>query len=186
MCQRKIGGHSTCIYGFNYQRVWFAHLNSCCQQSRVQQRTNPPQQAAYQHDSNLSEIQRMTWMRLPKCHSQRAVELFCNVLFFLTVLFVSIRNSTAPWHAQIYTKWHSNVCNSSPEKSKCTVLVPKTAVMVWLHLAQLGICFYAGLGELRAFEVGMSDNCWCSIMPPSTLLEEYECEQNVVFCMDLH
>ena len=39
----------------DYCRVmaWFAHLDGCCQQSRIQQGTNPTQQAAYQHDSSI-------------------------------------------------------------------------------------------------------------------------------------
>ena len=33
--------------------AWCVHLNSCCQLSRAQRRTNSSQQAAYQHDSSI-------------------------------------------------------------------------------------------------------------------------------------
>ena len=36
-----------------------AHLDSFCQQSRVQRRTNLPQQAVYNHDS--SSVQQIRW-----------------------------------------------------------------------------------------------------------------------------
>ena len=82
--------------------AWFAHLYGCFQQSRVQRRTNPSQQAAYQHDSSICTTnQTAIWGRLPKLHS-------------LLVAYLSISYTECNWmRGLILAPTHAKLCCGS-------------------------------------------------------------------------
>ena len=77
--------------------AWFTHLDGCCPQSRVQWRTNLPQQAAYQHDSSICTTNHtVTWVKSREQDCQSYTDL---------VAYLSIPLTMCSWRRDLI--WHS-------------------------------------------------------------------------------